>query len=186
MEITKKSKIPIEIRKFQLGDEKDLFDISDRSISDFEFKSRLNRLWLLKNKMIECFVAIEGKNNICHIHWLFNSSHNEMLTKYFKGGFPKLNRNMYLFEGGYTPPNFRGYSIMPYAMYQIVKSNLKNGHVIGFVDSDNLSSSKAMIKAKYKIYLKRIEKWKFLKRKVLFEKVSAEESDFLIKKIMKN
>jgi RimJ/RimL family protein N-acetyltransferase len=92
------------------------------------------------------------------------------LRAYFKGIFPRLAPDEALLEGAYTPAQYRGLGIMPAAMARIAEHGVAIGArwVVTFVSDDNIPSLKGCDRAGFSPFVRRVERWKGLRRTLTF------------------
>ncbi len=135
---------------------------------------RAKRFSLLRTDIHTCYIAVDENSRPCHIHWLIDFSQNKKLAECFHGGFPALEKNEMLLEGGFTVEEYRGKKIMTWAMDVLAKKarDMGSARVIGFIRVENIPSLKASQAAGYKPYCIRIDTWKFFRRKITFSPIS--------------
>lgn len=113
---------------------------------------------LIGQNIPHCFVAIDRANGTpCFIQWLFTASHNQFLSSFFKGRFPRLTPEQGLLECAYTPLHYRGKGIMPATMATLAElgPHLGLSELITFVDHNNNASLKGCAKAGFLPFLTR-------------------------------
>jgi hypothetical protein len=129
------------------------------------------RLAALAASLATCYVATSGGGEVCYVQWLIDSSQNALLERAFVGLCPPLRAGEALLEWAYTFTKFRGLGIMADAMSQICIFGAAAGvrSTLTFVDVDNVPSLRGCRSAGFRPYRRRIERWRLLRCRTLFE-----------------
>jgi len=148
------AKIPISVRPLKPKDIQKLFRIHKGAAPDDVAIIR-ERQEMIDAGLTKCFVAVTDDNIPCYMQWLISSESNQQVRSFFKGRFPKLERNEMLLEGAFVPPAFRGMGIMPAAMAMITEQarKYKADRVITFVEHNNIPSLKGCRRAGFDPYI---------------------------------
>lgn len=172
--------LPIHVRPLEPADEQRLFTAelaaSADSSGDSSYAYLLkNRLAFLGKRIPTCYVAVTQENEPCYMQWLIGPESNDQIRRYFRGMFPKLERDERLLEYAFTVRRFQGKRIMPAAMARIAQKGLESGaaRAITFVDTDNAAALKGCERAGFVPYLKRITSCRLMRRSVRFEPLAA-------------
>jgi GNAT superfamily N-acetyltransferase len=170
------AKIPLTVRPLAPTDDLSALDPAPGLSPDDAF-SRLGQRRLLKSGLETCYVAIGPEGKFCYMQWVIPASENERLRAFFGNLYPVLAPNEVLLEGAYTPEAYRGKGIMGAAMAQVAERGAEHGArwAITFVDQQNEASFKGCIKAGFKPYLKRQEKFRWFRRQVVFTPLQPDE-----------
>ncbi len=165
-----KPKIDVILRSVKNSDIPILLNMNESDISSSELKDRLFRRSLLKAGVSTSYVAATKDDKPCHIRWVMTSDENDIIGKYFKGGFPKLEPDEVLFEGAYTLSEYRSKSITSHILSRLAeKYRAENKQwAITFILDSNIASLKAVKKAGFMIYSLRKERWRYFRRHVSF------------------
>lgn len=157
------SKIVLSIRLF---DEVDINALQEN----------YRHIGLIRAEIPKCYTAVTQDDVPCFRMWIMKSEQNEQIKDYFRGLFPKLEKDEAIVEGVFTNPDFRGLKIMPYVLGLISEKEKKEGinKLIAFVDVRNITSLKGFKQSGFNPYILRRSKWRFFKRTVSFESVPAD------------
>ena len=104
------------------------------------------------------FIALDAATGLpCFVQWVFSSADNREIARIFDGRFPELQGGEVLFENAFTPPQFRGFGVMPAAMSQIAARVGAEGYHTGltFVAEGNTPSINGCTKAGFVPFLVR-------------------------------
>ena len=164
--------IPVTVRPLKNSDVAKLLDLNAPGISNEGREERETRLQIVKANVGTCYVAATADDTPCYMQWIIGPAENKKLRKltYCMGTFPTLKPGEVLVEGAFTPEQFRGQRIMPYAMSLIAEKGLSVGakRCITFVTQENIASLKGCKRAGFAPYLVRSEKWRFFRKHVTF------------------
>lgn len=168
--------ISLSVRQLNERDITKLLNIDESGITSKEFKERAIRLSMLKANIQTCYVAVTSENNPCNMLWLIESSENEKVQEYFKGGFPVLSQDEILIEGVFTHEAYRNQGIMNYSVTQIAKRGVSLGArwAISFVRHSNIPSLKGFKRANFTPYIIRRDRWRLFRRQSTFISLSDE------------
>jgi hypothetical protein len=164
------AKIPLTVRPLERRDYPALFDFTDPGLPEDERALRKSRGELAAEGVGQPFVAVTESGEPCYVQWLLSPADNDRLRAYFKGIFPRLAPDEALLEGAYTPAQYRGLGIMPAAMARIAEHGVAIGArwVVTFVSDDNIPSLKGCDRAGFSPFVRRVERWKGLRRTLTF------------------
>jgi RimJ/RimL family protein N-acetyltransferase len=171
-----KAKIPLTVRALARTDDLSALDPAPGLSADEAFW-RLGQRRLLQSGLKTCYVAIAPEGKPCYMQWVIPASENERLRAFFGNLYPVLAPDEALLEGAYTPEAYRGKGIMGAAMAEVAERGAQYGArwVITFVDQSNEASFKGCIKAGFKPYLKRQEKFRWFRRQIIFTPLQPDE-----------
>ncbi|WP_445957747.1 hypothetical protein [Yeosuana sp.] len=149
------AKIDLKIR---LQEEKDLSHFIDLPEDDL----------LIKQNILNCYVATTNDDVPCYREWLMHSSQNSKIKSFFGKNLPLPNENEAILERAYTIPSFRGLYVMPAAMSKIALKGNELGvrWIITCVGIDNIPSLKGCKRSGFFPYKLRVEKWRLFKQEV--------------------
>lgn len=164
------AKLPIKVRPLVKADMPLILDTTSPGITDEGREERITRRQMLEAGISCCYVAVTEDGTPCFMQWLIGHEQNELVQKYFKGIYPRLRKDEALFEGGFTPEDYRGQRIMPAAIAQIAEkgADMNARWMITFVTHDNIPSLKGCKRAGFVPYLMRREKWSHFRRQLTF------------------
>jgi RimJ/RimL family protein N-acetyltransferase len=163
------ARIPISVRPLAATDDLSALD-PEPDLSADEAFWRLGQRRLLESGLQTCYVAIAPEKRPCYMQWIIPASENDRLKAVFGNLYPVLAPDEALLEGAYTPEAYRGKGIMSAAMAQVAQRAAEHGArwVITFVDEQNEASLKGCLRAGFKPYLRRHEKFRLFHRAVTF------------------
>ena len=172
------AKRPFQVRPLTRDDELAWLDVREPSLSDEQVYARLGQARLLRSGIQTCHVAVEPDGSACYMQWLILSSQNDQLRAFFGNLYPRLAPDEALLEGAYTPEAYRGQGIMAAAMAQIAERADQFGvrWVVTFVDESNAASLKGCARAGFVPYLRRDERFRLFRRRVLFTPIAPTAS----------
>ena len=110
-----------------------------------------NLYWRVINKSVFLFEILNEAGKVLH--------HSYIMKKSYK--FPFMSNCDYMIGPSVTSPEQRGQGLYPFAISCISKKVMKldnNARLVALVREENLSSSRAMLKAGMKDSMKRYEK----------------------------
>jgi RimJ/RimL family protein N-acetyltransferase len=164
------AKITITVRRLAPDDDLSALE-SMPGLSPDEAYWRLGQRRLLASGLQTCYVALAPDGKPCYMQWVIPSSENDRLRAVFGNLYPVLQPDEALLEGAYTPDAYRGKGIMGAAMAEVASRAAEHGArwVITFVDAGNEASLKGCMRAGFKPYLTRHEKFRFFHRRIAFE-----------------
>lgn len=168
--------IPITVRPLCKDDVPVVFDLKRADLGDDDRKELVTRLEHLHANIPTCYVAVTEDGCPTYIQWLMGSAQNAAIQEYFNGTFPVLRPDEALLENAYTLRNFRGKKIMASAMARIAEQGNSMGvrTVITFVERQNIPSLKGCLRAGFKPYAIRHERWFLFFRWLTFEQISED------------
>jgi hypothetical protein len=153
-------KIPIAVRELMDSDIPLILPHHIAASNRREGQQINARRKLLTQNILKPFVAIDQScSRPCFIQWSFDSSHNDFITRFFKGRFPRLQEGERLLENAYTHPDYRGQGVMAVAMSKIADLLATHGaiEVITFVETTNVPSLKGCTRAGFTPFVTRTD-----------------------------
>jgi len=165
------AKIALQVRPLRPEDNLSFLDLHRPGISGREMPSLLAERRLLKAALGICWVALAPGERICFVGWLIPASSNALVQRHFGDLFPRLEQDEVLLEGLLTLPPDRGQGIMTHALARMVAAARRQGarSAIAFVESTNTASLRGFQRAGFAPYATRHERWRLLRRRVVFE-----------------
>lgn len=148
----------------------DIKKILNLNCHNKEFKEKLFRTMMLKAHIGSCLVAVDKNDIPLHLCWLITSKENKRIESFFNGGVPWLRDDEIIIEGAYTPAFHRKKGIMSSALFKILEKGSELGaqRAIVYVRVSNLPSLKIFIKAGFKPFSMRVDKWRFFQRNIKY------------------
>lgn len=171
---------PLTIRPLVAADVPALFNPDDPLLSEASRREVRERLRVLDAGIGQPFVAVNPDGVPCFVQWLFTAADNEGLDRLYAGLFPKLEKHEALVEGAYTVPRFRGLGVMPAAMVKVAEQAATFGatRVVSFTFHENAVSLRASEQAGFEPYVVRSERWRLLRREVVYLPITEIERGF--------
>jgi len=168
------AKISLTLRSLKREDIPRLLNFHFRGLSDKEIMERLRLLRLLKSGIQRCYVAVTDNNVPCHMGWLIDSRENSKLRQLFGGGILDLASDEVLFEGGFTPEQYRGQGIQRWIVAKFVEMARDSGakSALSYVRYSNIPSHKAHKGNLFSMYMLRKDKWRFFLHSMTFAELS--------------
>lgn len=135
-----------------------------------------NQQALVDANIPSCYVAVTEDEKPAYMQWLIGYKHRKLISKFFKGLFPELNKSEALLEGAYSNPSFRGLRIMPEAMSKIAEKAvaIDARWVITFVDINNIPSLKGCKRSGFEPYILRECEWFLFRYTVSFHPLPSD------------
>jgi hypothetical protein len=164
------AKIPLVVRTLSPSDDLSWLDPGQPGISSEEMFARLTQRRLLNSGLQTCYVAIGPTGKPSFMQWVVLARDNESLRRTFGTLYPGLAPDEALLEGAFTPETSRGMGVMSAAMAQIAERAREAGvrWAITFVDEANPASVKGCLRAGFAPYVRRVEQFRFFRRRVTF------------------
>ncbi len=164
------AKRPIQVRPLASSDDLSCLDARQPGLTDAQVFERLGQLRIIQSELRTCYVAVGQDGALCYMQWLIPVGENERVRAFFGNLYPRLYADEALLEGAYTPEAYRGQGIMASAMAQIAARASESGvrWVITFVDEANVPSLKGCTRAGFQPYVRRVEKYRWLRRRIAF------------------
>ena len=150
------TKLPLMVRELNHSDTPLILPYHLAASDRREGQQINQRRKLLAQNIPTPFVAIDqSSSRPCFIQWAFDSSHNDFITHFFKGRFPRLKQGEVLLENAYTHPHYRGQGVMPVAMSLIADIIAARGarEVMTFVETTNIPSLKGCTRAGFQPFM---------------------------------
>lgn len=164
------AKIEISVRPMEDRDVAAVLDAAADLTPDEKWDRSMRRR-LLEAGIGAPHVAVTADDEACYTQWLFTSRDNADIARHFGGIFPRLDDDIALLEGAFTPVAWRGKGVMSAAMSRIAEKAEPLGarYVITFVGTDNPASLKGCAKAGFFPYLRRTQHFRMGRQRVEFE-----------------
>src|SRR5437667_2153581 len=164
------AKLPIVVRPLISGDDLTFLDLTAPGLSDDQMFERLGQRRILRSGLETCYVAVTPDGGPYFMEWLVLASANDRVRGFFGNLYPRLRADEALLEGAYTVEAVRGQGIMASAMTQMAARAAEAGvrWVITFVDETYPPAMKASVRAGFQPYVRRVETYRLLRRRVAF------------------
>jgi RimJ/RimL family protein N-acetyltransferase len=164
------ARVAITVRPLTPNDVTRILGLSDEQHSTDAY-DRIRRLRLVKYGIPTCYVAVTEDGDPCFMQWLIGHEENERVGAFFGGEYPPLGQQEMLMENAFTPERYRGMGIMPCAMSRIaeIAITLNARRIHTYVHESNIASLKGCKRAGFVPHLMRTERWRFFRKKYLFE-----------------
>ena len=113
----------------------------------------IQRKWFYESGFHDCYVArTADTNDLCHIQWLVSSADEQVVSRGFRGRFPRLREDEVLVENVFTFEKYRGKGIMPSAIDALSRMARGKGfkRMLTCVSEDNTYSLRGFERAGFR------------------------------------
>ncbi len=122
------------------------------------------------------FVAVTDDGEPAYLQWLIPNHQRDLLTEYFGPLFPDLGPDGLIVEGAWVPPDFRKRKVMGEGLSLVSEAAAAHfgaAFAICFPEAGNAGAVKGSQAGGYVIEGRRIDRWRFARRSVVFEPCTA-------------
>ena len=144
--------IEYSLRPASKEDMEEVLRIS-RSESRESVYDLMQRKWFYESGFHDCYVArTADTNDPCYIQWLVTSANGHMVSRGFRGRFPRLREDEVLVENVFTFEKYRGKGIMPSAIDALSRMARGKGfkRMLTCVRADNTYSLRGFERAGFR------------------------------------
>jgi GNAT superfamily N-acetyltransferase len=165
----RKPRFPLQVRPIRNG-EKAIFAETAASQGE-DVLDRVNAAHLLASGLRTCYVAIDGHGRPVYMQFLVFPDENPRLGDVFGGLIPPLGEDEALLEFAYTPEEYRGQGVMPYAVAKLVEEARRRGaqRLVTFVPGRNPAVLRFFQRIGFEPDRERRERYRLFRRTVSFE-----------------
>ena len=168
------SRVSLRVRPLEERDVPALLGPPEGGEPEVEASARGYRLRMLAGGLDRCYVAVTRDGTPCFMQWVLTAADQQKARRVLGDVFPEYGPDTVLLEGAYTPPRLRRLGAMPAATAAVAALGRSEGArwAITFIGESNTASIRGTEQAGFSPYLRRVERWHWLRRDVQFLPIS--------------
>lgn len=130
---------------------------------------------LLEGGLTTCYVGVTDDGPV-YMQFLVTADQNEVLAKVYGGLFPPVADDEGLLEFAFSLPRVRARPVMPSALIRLIEIARERGlrRVVMFVHANSPSLLRFYLRFGFVPYAMRVERWRFLRRRLEFRPVGPD------------
>jgi len=149
-------------------------DFFDQQHSE-DMHERIVRRRLVDSGVPTCYLVAMANGDLCSMQWLIDEDQNQMLDTVFPGEYPRLEQHEMMLWYIFMPRKYREKGILAYAISEVLKKakKLNVTRVTTFIGDRDTALLEACKSVGFVPYLIRTERWRFFRKRLAFEGLSA-------------
>lgn len=171
---------PVEVRPIRRDEWPVFTALPPSGTPRVEALTRASARNLLEGGLTTCYVGVTDEGPV-YMQFLVTADQNEVLADVYGGLFPPVADDEGLLEFAYSLQQVRARPVMPSALIQLIEIAREQGlrRVVMFVHANSPSLIRFYLRFGFVPYALRVEKWRFLRRRLEFRPIAPDAVESL-------